>query len=288
MAAQRRRVAERHAPFDGAAVQIHRHQMAVRRLEQRQPIHELRVGVADARVVGVHFRGARVRARAVGLPDSRDVRLVRRLEEQDAGSRVERAAAPIGAADQPGPLHGAAKLGGVNSGPIRYFCSSFLRRRLQLGREIERVVERHALLRERGRPGRHRLRRPGLLALDVARRHRPFLDRPHRLAGDAIEHEREPLLGQLHDGVDRPAVDANRDEVRRRRVVVVPQAVMDELVVPLAHAGVRIETDERLGEQIGAGAAAAEEVVARRAERHDRRARARRRASSAPTRWCAR
>src|SRR6476646_326908 len=44
---------------------------------------------------------------------------------------------------------------------------------------------------------------------------------------------------------------------------------MDQLVVPLAYASVRVETDERLGKQIGAGAAAAEEIVARRAERHE-------------------
>ena len=61
MAAQRRRVAERHAPLDRAAVQIDRDEMTVRRLEQRQAVHELGVGVADPRELGVHFRRARVR-----------------------------------------------------------------------------------------------------------------------------------------------------------------------------------------------------------------------------------
>ena len=103
----------------------------------------------------------------------------------------------------PGRCTVPRRLGGVNSGPMRYFCSSCLRRRLQLRREIERVVQRHALLGEGRRLGRQRLRRPGVLAGDVARRHRPLLDRPHRLAGDAIEDEREALLGELDDGVDR-------------------------------------------------------------------------------------
>ena len=47
-----------------------------------------------------------------------------------------------------------------------------------------------------------------LLAGDVARRHRALFDRPHRLTGDAIEDEGEALLGELHDGIDRAAVDA--------------------------------------------------------------------------------
>ena len=116
--------------------------------------------------------------------------------------------------------------------------------------------------------GRERLRRPRVLARDVARRHGALFDRPDRLARHAIEHEREALLGQLHDGVDRPAVDANRDEVGRRRVVVVPQAVMHDLEVPLADAGRGVEAHQRFGEHVGARTAAAVEVVARRAERH--------------------
>ena len=77
-----------------------------------------------------------------------------------------------------------------------------------------------------------------------------------------------PCLVSCTTASMRPAVDADRDQVRRRRVVVVPQSVVDDLVVPLAHAGVRVEAHERFGEEVRAGTAAAVEIVARRAERH--------------------
>ena len=46
MRAQRRRVAERHPPGNLAAIEIDGRQVAVRRLEQRQAVHERRVGGA--------------------------------------------------------------------------------------------------------------------------------------------------------------------------------------------------------------------------------------------------
>jgi hypothetical protein len=91
-----------------------------------------------------------------------------------------------------------------------------LRFRLQLGRQIERVVERRALLGEGGRPGRKRLRRRRFLARHVALRHGPLFDRPHRHTGDTIEDVGESLLGQLHHGVDLLSADRDRHEVRRR------------------------------------------------------------------------
>ena len=42
----------------------------------------------------------------------------------------------------------------------------------------------------------------------------------------------------------------DRHEVRRRRRVVVPEAVMHDLEVPLALAGRGVEADDRLGEQV--------------------------------------
>src|SRR5439155_23107378 len=75
IAAQRWRIAEGDAPLDRAAIQVDRDEMAVRRLEQWNAILELRVRVADARVLGVDFRRARVRAGSIGLAHARDGRL---------------------------------------------------------------------------------------------------------------------------------------------------------------------------------------------------------------------
>ena len=60
--------------------------------------------------------------------------------------------------------------------------------------------------RERRRLGRKRLGRRRLLAGHVALRHRPLLDRPDRLARDAIEDIQQSELRGLRDDVDRLAV----------------------------------------------------------------------------------
>ena len=91
------------------------------------------------------------------------------------------------------------------------------------------------------RLGGKRLRRRVPLAGHVALRHRPLLDRPDRLAGGAIEHVEPALLGRLRDGLDHAAVDGDVGENRRARDVHVPDAVVDELVVPLALAGLQVD-----------------------------------------------
>ena len=61
----------------------------------------------------------------------------------------------------------------------------------------------------RRRLGRERLRRRRLLAGDVGLRHRTLLDRPHRLAGNAVEDVEERLLARHRHGLDRLAVDVD-------------------------------------------------------------------------------
>ena len=274
MKAQRRHVAERNSPFDRAAVQIQRDEVTVRRLQQRQSVHELGVRLADPGDVRIHFRRAGIRARSVRFAHAGDVRLIARLEEEHTAFHVEGRAAPVRAANQPGPLHGAAQARWREQRTETIFLQLLLSRRLQLRRQIERIVERGALLAECRWPGRERLRGPGVLALDVARWHRTLFDRPYGSTGRAIEHERKTLFRELDDGINLTSgtIGTNRDKVRRRRVVVVPQPVMHDLIVPSAHAGVRIETDERFGKKIGAGTTATVEVVARRAERDEHEA----------------
>ena len=82
-------------------------------------------------------------------------------------------------------------------------------------------------------------------------------DRPHRLARHAIEHVRVRLLRELHDGFDAPAVDGDVREDRRRGVVAIPDVVMDDLEVPDALAGARVEAHERRREQVVTEAMAA-------------------------------
>ncbi len=88
-----------------------------------------------------------------------------------------------------------------------------------------------------------------------------LFDRPHRLAGLAIEDEHPALLGWLRDRLDRFAVDGDVHQDRRARDVVVPDAVMHELVVPDALAGLQIDGDEAFAEQIVAGTMSAEIVA---------------------------
>ena len=269
MTAQRRHVAKGHPPFDRATIQIQGHEVAVRRFEQRHAVHEVGVGLADADHVRIHFRRPRIRARPVRRADACEARLVGRLENEHPGRGIERRTAPVRAADDSRPLHGAAPARRREHRTDAVLLQLVLRRRLQFRREIEGILQGDALLGEGGRPRREGLRRPGMLAVDIARRHRAFFDRPDRLAGDTIEHEREPLLRELHDGVDgAAAVRSNRHQIRRRRVVVVPQAMMHDLVVPFPCAGIRVEADEGFSEQIRAGTPPAVKVVARRAKRH--------------------
>ncbi len=121
--------------------------------------------------------------------------------------------------------------------------------------------------RERRRLGREGLRRPGFLARNVALRHRPLFDRPQRLAGHAIEHVEQSELRRLRDDVARLAVVPHGEQLRRGGQVVVPDVVVHGLEVPEALAGARVEREQRVAEEVGALAIAAEHVVGRRAER---------------------
>ena len=74
---------------------------------------------------------------------------------------------------------------------------------VQLGREIDQDIGRDAVARIGRRLGGERLGRRVPLAGDVAFFNRSLFDRPDRLAGDAIEHIEEALLGGHRDGLDR-------------------------------------------------------------------------------------
>src|SRR5688572_19713178 len=112
----------------------------------------------------------------------------------------------------------------------------------------------HALALERRRLGDERLRWRIPLARHFAFLDRPPFDRPHRPAVGAIEHIEPALLGRLADRLDGLTVDDEIHEDWRARNVVIPDAVVHELVMPLALTGLDIEREQRLGEQIDVGA----------------------------------
>ena len=160
--------------------------------------------------------------------------------------------------------------------------------RLELRREVDHVLRQKSLPLDRWRLGGEGLRRRIPLARHRAFLDRPLFDGPHRLAGLAIEHEDEALLGRLRDGRDLPAVDGDVDQDRRARHVVIPDRMVHELVVPDALAGLQIDRDQafrRTGCCRGDARRNSRRSESRRA---DRRCRAARPRSSASTRRCCR
>ena len=138
--------------------------------------------------------------------------------------------------------------------------------------EVDQIVDRHALTVVRRRLGDERLRRRVPLARHVALFHRTLFDRPHRFAGDAIEHVDPPLLGGLADGLDGAAVHGEVHQNRRARDVHVPDAVVHELEVPFPLAGFQIERDEALAEEAAARPVAAVIVAGRQLHRQEHHA----------------
>ena len=137
----------------------------------------------------------------------------------------------------------------------------------QLGGEVDEVLLLQALAVIGCRPRWERLGGPAPVARGLRHRHRALLDGPDRLPGGAVEDVAEGLLAHLGQGLDRPAVHRDVGQHGRRRQVVVPQAVVHELVVPDALPGGGLHADQALAEEVGPGAVAAVVVVGRRARR---------------------
>ena len=185
-------------------------------------------------------------------------------------SGIERAAGPVRAVrneEQPCLPPSPRVIGGVKIGPILYCETIFSASAFSSRREVDDVGFEKPLPLERRRLGGEGLRRRVPLARHRALLDRPLFDRPHRLAGPAIEDEHPALLGRLRDGLDRLSVDRDVREDRRARDVVVPDAVVHELVVPDALAGLQIDGDEAFAEQVVAGTMAAVVVAGRDLDR---------------------
>ena len=94
----------------------------------------------------------------------------------------------------------------------------------------------------------NRLRR--VARLPRVLRHRRFVGLEERLAGGAIEHEEMRRLAAVVDRLARLAADRDVGQKRRVHVVHVPDVLVDGLEVPLVGAGLEIERDQRVGEEI--------------------------------------
>ena len=210
------------------------------------------------------------RLRSVQLvhgPELVDGRRVVDVDVQDVQERIERSAVPLTAAQMARLCQralqrrrGEDRSRGVFS---EFPQGVFVRGRRDVG-EI-RLGER--LPHEGRRLHGKRLRGPGFLAGHRGMRHGLFDHGKQRLPRVPIQHEDESHLRQLHHHIPGSARPGERDENRRRRIVVVPDVVMHRLVVPLAFAGRRVERQDAVGEQIGAFPKRAVEIVRRRSGR---------------------
>ena len=262
-----RRVAIRDLPGDLALVHVVGRDAAIRRLHQGQAVDPGQTETVAAHIAG----GLRIRLRP---RQGNDRRTGVGADINESGFRVRRARFPVGAASKAGkddrPAGSAGRLAeGTRcvdwAGPERF--DGLDRFRPQLRREIDQVVRRDSLDVERRRPGRKRLRRERQLSGNIRRRDRPFLDRPDRCAGDAIEHVGKGLFRELNDRLDWPAANVDIHEDRVRGHVVIPDIVVNELPVPDDLSCFDVDAHQRIRKQVGARTIASVHVVGGRLNR---------------------
>src|SRR5277367_265760 len=116
----------------------------------------------------------------------------------------------------------------------------------------------------------HRKRLSGriLLAGRITLRNRALFDREDRLAGNAIEDKHVANFTGLHQRGNLFAVVRHVHQHRLGRQVEIPQFVVDGLEIPLQFAGSSVGGNQRVREEIVAGAIASVVVRGRPAERH--------------------
>src|SRR5262249_41368333 len=114
---------------------------------------------------------------------------------------------------------------------------------------------------------RIRLRRGIPFSRNVAFWRRPLLYWPNGLPGHAVKSVEDSLFGRLRHGFDHAPVDSNVDEHRRAWNIEIPDAVMHQLVVPLALARFQIHRDDGFAKQAIAGPMASIFVAGRQLHR---------------------
>ena len=115
---------------------------------------------------------------------------------------------------------------------MRYLDASFTASARELGSEVDEVVLSDTLKLEGCRPRGKTLGRRRLLSGYVGRRYRTLLHRPNWLARLSVEDIGPALFRRLHQGLDRSSVDGDLHEIGGGGSVVVPDVVLDQLLVP--------------------------------------------------------
>ena len=195
-----------------------------------------------------------------------------RVDVEAVGFRIETAAGPVGAADI-GRQHQRAERA-VRFGDNRW-CEQWpdvvLRHQFfgfgaQRWCQVVQHVHAETLAIERQWPGGEGLGRTGFFIRRFRLRHCAFFNRPDRLAGFAVQHKQEGALGGLCQRLDGAAFCLHVEQHRCRRQIVVPQAVMNGLVVPAVGAGLHVHCHQGLA--IEAVTRAVETVVVGRGHFH--------------------
>ena len=106
------------------------------------------------------------------------------------------------------------------------------------------IIHCEPLPREGCRLRRKGLGWPRLLSWHIGFRNCPFLNRPERLACVAIENPHKAYFADLGDDVNQRAVMLNRSQHRRASIVVVPDVVMNHLVIPKQFACACIDSQQ--------------------------------------------
>src|SRR5438105_3957356 len=248
--ADRARSIPRHPPML-AAIEIDGGNPTVGRFEERQSSRTANPFAGSAREPEIRLgRVARQKIRDERRRDGGDV--------HQAALGIERGALPVRATNRTRQLDRALCLVRAAASNRRrseqrtrdVLLDDVERFLTKLRCEVDQVVGRRSLAIEWRRLGRERLRRRRALARGRRLWNRPLLDWPHGLSGDTVEDVRESLLRHLYDGLDRPAVDANVGEHRRRRRIEVPAIVMRQLKMPDALAGIGLDADDALSDPV--------------------------------------
>src|SRR5262249_16350489 len=95
-----------------------------------------------------------------------------------------------------------------------------------------------------------RLCRRCLLARDIRLRYRTFLNRPYWLASNSIEDIKPTDFVRQCDCFHRAAIDHDVGQNGSRRIVEIPNRIMDQFGMPLPLACLQVDGDETLAEQI--------------------------------------
>src|SRR5438067_4542777 len=279
------RFAVRHLPSDFALVHIVRRDPAVGRFQQRQAtngesgaaLSSFSRGARSARCGRRAHGRARPRIFARGALHIFHIGKLRagtwdHSQKRDGGLRVNVEFVRLGIVGAAGPIRAAGgagrtdrgqrSLGLAHRGRSEERTDAIFRNELRglgakLGGEVNQIVDGNSLIIEcRRLRGKWLLLRIPL-AGDIAFGHGALVDGPDRLTIFAIEDVKEALLGGLRDRFYGAPADGDIRQDRRAGNVHVPYAVVNQLVVPLALAGLQVNGDDALTEEAAARAIAA-------------------------------